>query len=69
MLLSELQKKKKKVFGKTLQESVVSGQWSLPDIIFLLVCSFPGKVSVNRSLVLMRKQALMGSFSFTKPVS
>ena len=62
-------KKKTPVFGRTLQESGVSGQWSLPDTIFILVCSFPGKVSVNRSLVLMRKQALMGSFSITKPVS
>ena len=62
-------KKKNPVFGRTFQESGVSGQWSLPDTIFILVCSFPGKVSVNRSLVLMRKQALMGSFSITKPVS
>ena len=62
-------KKNNPVFGRTLQESGVSGQWSLPDTIFILVCSFPGKVSVNRSLVLMRKQALMGSFSITKPVS
>ena len=62
-------KKTNPVFGRTLQESGVSGQWSLPDTIFILVCSFPGKVSVNRSLVLMRKQALMGSFSITKPVS
>ena len=62
-------KKKNPVFGRTLQESGVSGQWSLPDTIFILLCSFPGKVSVNRSLVLMRKQALMGSFSITKPVS